>query len=275
MSTEPHGPVDSTAYIVHHLQNLRAGEGFWSLHLDTVFFSVLLGAGFAFLFYRVARTASTGVPGRMQNFVEILVEFVNEQVQESFHAQSRLIAPLALTVFVWVFLMNFMDLIPVDLLPWLASLVGIYNLKIVPSNDLNATFALSLTVFFLIFVYGLKGKGFLGYGKEFLLHPFNHWIFAPFNLVLRIVEECAKPVSLALRLFGNLYAGELIFILIATLTLGKTVASFSEPGSWILLGAQFLLGMVWAIFHILVIVLQAFLFMMLTIIYLSMAYESH
>jgi len=278
VSTAAHAPASTTDYIRHHLQNLRAGEGLAAVHLDTLFFSVVLGLAFVLLFRWVAVRATSGVPGRLQSFVEILLEFVDGQVKEVFHGKSRLIAPLALTLFIWIFLMNFMDLVPVDLLPFLASLIGINYLKVVPSTDPNATFAMSLTVFLLIFFYGIKGKGLLGFGKEFLLHPFNHWSCAPFNLVLKVVEECAKPVSLALRLFGNLYAGELIFILIATLTLGNTVP-WAETASWfaytVQLVAQFLLGLVWALFHLVVITLQAFLFMMLTIIYLSMAYESH
>lgn len=265
----------ATEYISHHLSNLRVGEGFWALHLDTLFFSIVLGLLFIGLFYYVAARAHAGVPGRMQNFVEMLVEFVDNQVKEVFHGHSRLLAPLALTIFVWIFLMNFMDLVPVDLLPAMASAMGVNYLRVVPSTDPNATLAMSLTVFVLIFIYGIRGKGFGGFTKEFLFHPFNTPWCMPFNLVLKIVEECAKPVSLALRLFGNLYAGELIFVLIATFTLGKTLASFEEPSTWVLLVVQLLLGMIWALFHILVITLQAFLFMMLTIIYLSMAHEAH
>ena len=275
MSTETQGPADGTEYISHHLTNLQAGEGFWTLHLDTLFFSSLLGFGFVLLLRRVAVRATSGVPERLQSFVELLVDFVAAQVRDTFHGKSRLIAPLALTIFIWVFLMNFMDLVPVDLLPWLASLLGIHYLKVVPSTDPNATFAMSLTVFALIFFYGIRGKGLAGLGKEFVLHPFNHVAFVPVNLLLRVVEECAKPVSLALRLFGNLYAGEMIFILIALLSLGVALESFVHVGTWIAYLAQILLGLVWAIFHILVITLQAFIFMMLTIVYLSLAYESH
>ena len=265
----------ATQYISHHLSNLSVGEGFWALHLDTLFFSIVLGLLFTGLFYGVAVRAHAGVPGRLQNFIEMLVEFVDNQVKEVFHGHSRLLAPLALTIFVWIFLMNFMDLVPVDLLPAIAGTMGINYLRVVPSTDPNATLAMSLTVFVLIFIYGIRGKGAGGLTKEFLFHPFNTPWCIPFNLVLKIVEECAKPVSLALRLFGNLYAGELIFVLIATFTLGKTLASFGEPSTWVLLVVQLLLGMIWALFHILVITLQAFLFMMLTIIYLSMAHESH
>jgi len=264
-----------TEYILHHLHNLQVGEGFWTLHLDTLFFSVFLGLGCLLLFQRVAARAVAGVPGRLQNFVEILVEFVDKQVRETFHGQSRLIAPLALTIFVWVFLMNFMDLVPVDLLPWLAGLAGIPYLKVVPSTDLNATFAMSLTVFALIMIYSVRAKGAGGFAKEFLLHPFDHWAFAPVNFILKTVEELARPISLALRLFGNLYAGELIFILIALFSLGRTLEEFLHLGTWALFLSQLLLGLAWAIFHILIITLQAFIFMMLTIVYLSLAHETH
>ena len=276
MSADKDSGGSASDYIVHHITNLSVGDGgFWTLHVDTLFFSIVLGLLFVGLFYRVASRAHAGVPEPLQNFIEMLVEFVDHQVKEVFHGHSRMLTPLALTIFVWVFLMNFMDLVPVDLLPAMAGMVGIPYLRVVPSTDPNATIAIALTVFVLIFVYGIMGKGVRGLGREFLLHPFNNRLFIPFNLVLRVVEECAKPVSLSLRLFGNLYAGELIFVLIATFTLGKTLSSFGEPFTWVLLATQLLLGMIWALFHILVITLQAFLFMMLTIIYLSMAHEAH
>ena len=249
----------ASEYIQHHLTNLSVGEGFWTFHLDTLAFSFILGMIILFLFRFAARRATSDVPGSIQNFVEILVDFVDTQVKDTFHGRSELIAPLALTIFVWVFLMNFMDLIPVDLLPAAANAAGIHYLRVVPTTDVNATFAMSITVFALIIFYSLKIKGPLGFAKELALSPFNKWYFIPFNLVLKLVEELAKPVSLALRLFGNLYAGELIFILIALLP-------------WYL---QFLLGWPWAVFHILIITLQAFIFMVLTIVYLSMAHEDH
>lgn len=249
------GPTD---YIIHHLTNLKAGAGFWTLHLDTLFFSLVLGALIAVLFRAAARRATAAVPGGLQNFVEILVEFVDTQVKDTFHGKSALIAPLALTIFTWVFLMNAMDLLPVDLLPWLAGFFGIHYLRTVPTTDLNLTFALSITVFLLILFYSVKIKGVGGFAKEMLTQPFGPWLF-PVNLLLKLVEEIAKPISLALRLFGNLYAGELIFILIALLP-------------WYV---QWLLGWPWAIFHILIITLQAFIFMVLTIVYLSMAHEHH
>ena len=262
-----HHTVTTTAYIHHHLNNWvfglmswKAGveDGFWTLNIDTLLFSSLLGVLFIVLFRRAARSATAGVPGRWQNFVEVIVEFVDQQVKETFHGKDKLIAPLALTIFVWVFLMNAMDLIPVDLLPHAASMVGIPHLRVVPTAELSLTFALSISVFFLILIYNIRAKGFKAFGKEILTHPFGIYGF-PLNVVLRVVEELAKPLSLSLRLFGNLFAGELVFILIALLPW------------WI----QWTLGGVWALFHILIITLQAFIFMMLTIVYLSMTQESH
>ncbi len=248
----------TTGYIVHHLTPLTVGEGFWTLHLDTLFFSAVLGALFILFFKSVAEKVTTGVPGPAQNFAEMMVEFVDQQVKDTFHGQSKLIAPLGLTIFCWVFLWNMMDLLPVDLLSLISSLMGIEYLRVVPSTDLNATFALSISVFILIIFYSIKIKGVLGFAKELTCTPFGPWMM-PFNLLLKVVEEIAKPISLALRLFGNLYAGELIFILIALLP------AFIQP----------LLSFPWAIFHILIIVLQAFIFMVLTIVYLSMAHEDH
>ena len=188
----------------------------------------------------------------------MMIEFVDQQVKDTFHGESKLIAPLGLTIFCWVFLWNMMDLLPVDLLSLISSLMGIEYLRVVPSTDLNATFALSISVFILIIFYSIKIKGVFGFAKELTCTPFGPWMM-PFNLLLKVVEEVAKPISLALRLFGNLYAGELIFILIALLP------AFLQP----------LLSFPWAIFHILIILLQAFIFMVLTIVYLSMAHEDH
>lgn len=271
----------ATDYIVHHLTNLKVqvAEGpFWTLHLDTLFFSVLLAVLFGGAFWAAAhgiKTAGVGVPTKFQNFVEIIVEFVDSQVKDTFHGSSRLIAPLALTIFVWVFLFNFMDLVPVDLLPAIAHGAGIEYLKVVPSTDLNITFGLSVTVFLLIIYYSVRMKGAGGFAKELLFHPFDHWLLIPFNLLLNLVEQIARPVSLALRLFGNLYAGEMIFLLIALLTLGAGVGALLTLGGIGAVIGQTLLGLAWAIFHILVITLQAFIFMMLTIVYLSMAHEHH
>lgn len=248
----------ATGYIVHHLTPLSVGEGFWALHLDTLFFSAVLGGLFIWFFKSVADKATAGVPGLAQNVAEMLVEFVDTQVKDTFHGRSDLIAPLALTIFCWVFLWNCMDMLPVDLLSTIGHVMGIEYIRVVPSTDLNATFALSISVFFLILFYSIKVKGVVGFVKEMTCTPFGPWLM-PFNLMLKLVEEIAKPISLGLRLFGNLYAGELLFILIALL----------PPA------VQPLLGLPWAIFHILVITLQAFIFMVLTIVYLSLAHEEH
>lgn len=257
-------------YIQHHLQNLTVcrdqGEWVWNhcqgnfftLNVDSMFFSLVLGALFIFLFRRVAKSVTSGVPGKLQNGVEMIVEFVDQSVKDTFHGTNRLIAPLALTIFVWVFFMNLMDLIPVDWLPLAASKMGVEYLKVVPTTDVNVTFAMAIAVFFLIVYYSIKIKGVGGFVKELTLQPFNHWAAIPFNLILEGVALIAKPVSLSLRLFGNLYAGELIFILIALMGVWGIPAH-----------------LLWAIFHILIIVLQAFIFMMLTIVYLSLAHEEH
>ena len=275
------GPANATEYIVHHLTNLHTGEGFWNLHLDSMFYSGILAVVFGGSFYLAARTATSGIPGSWQNFVEMMVDFVDVQVKDSFHGSSKLIAPLALTIFCWIFLMNFMDLVPVDLLPALGVAVGIEYMKVVPTTDLNITFGMSIAVFFLMIFYSIKIKGVGGFAKELFLHPFGKWMM-PFNFLLKLVEELAKPVSLALRLFGNLYAGELIFILIALFTLsagahsvGELLSNFTSLGTITAFVIQVILGLAWAIFHILIITLQAFIFMMLTIVYLSMAHEEH
>lgn len=273
--------VSNTAYIKHHLTylsfNLKTMSlspgGFWTVNLDTLFFSVSLGLVVLGLMFFGARRVSTGVPGRIQNFAEMMLVFADKQVKDCFHGQNKLIGPLALTIFLWVFLMNFMDILPVDILPLFANKLGLHHLKVVPTNDLNLTFGLSLSVFFLIFFYSIKIKGVKSFAKELALNPFNHPLLIPFNLLLELVGLFAKPISLSLRLFGNLYAGELIFILIALLTLNSAQASL---GATITLGlAQFVLSLAWSIFHILVITLQAFIFMVLTIVYLSLAHEDH
>jgi len=273
-------------YIVHHLTFLsnKKASGIIDMsvvHWDSVFFSVLLAVVFAGSFYFAARKASASTaPRGFVSFVELLVDFVDNTVRESFTKQSRLIAPLALTIFAWVFLFNFMDLLPVDLLPAIAGAFGIHYLKVVPSTDVNVTFALSLTVFALIIFYSIKMKGLGGFISEFTMQPFQaknpvvKTLLIPINLVLEIVPFLARPISLSLRLFGNLFAGEMIFLLLAVLTLSG-VESLTSVGGWLGVIAHLVLGLVWAIFHILVITLQAFIFMVLTIIYLSMAHEHH
>lgn len=274
--------VSSTNYIKHHLtyltynvsdMKLGSSGGFWTLNLDTLFFSLVLGTIVAGLMYFGARRVTTGVPGKLQNFAELMLEFADNQVKDCFHGKNNLIGPLALTIFLWVFLMNFMDILPVDVLPLAGQMMGVHYLKVVPTNDLNLTFGLSISVFLLILFYSIKIKGVKGFLKEITMQPFNHPAFIPFNLLLELVGLIAKPISLALRLFGNLYAGELIFILIALLTLNAT--STSLIGTVTLGSAQFILALAWSIFHILVITLQAFIFMVLTIVYLSLAHEEH
>lgn len=274
--------ISSTDYIKHHLtyltynlktMSIGTGGGFWTLNLDTIFFSLLSGVVALSLLIFGARRVSTGLPGKWQNFAEIMLEFADTQVRDCFHGRNALIGPLALTIFVWVFVMNFMDIVPVDVLPLIAGTAGVHHLKVVPTNDLNMTFAMSLAVFFMIIFYSIKIKGPKGFIKELTLQPFNHPAFIPFNLLLELVGLIAKPISLALRLFGNLYAGELIFILIALLTLDTASSSLI---SGVAQGvAQFFLSLGWSIFHILVITLQAFIFMVLTIVYLSLAHEEH
>ncbi len=280
-------PETSAEYIKHHLTNLTygqfpeghehaghwgfahsaedaAGFGFWSINVDSMLISILLGVVFLWSFRLVAKAATSDVPGGWQNFVEWVVEFIDESVRGSFSGQNKLIAPLALTIFIWVFLMNVMDLIPVDWLPWLAGAVGVGHLKVVPSTDPNITFGLSLSVFALVLYYSVKMKGLGGFFGELAFQPFPKFLM-PINLLLEGVTLIAKPISLALRLFGNMYAGEMIFILIALMY-----------GGSLLLGAfGGLLQLGWAIFHILIITLQAFIFMTLTIVYLDMASQEH
>lgn len=290
MAAEEHA-LTSTEYIKHHLTNLTYGRmpdgtwklaenaqeakemGFSAIHLDSMGWSIGLGIIFCLIFWCVARAASSGVPTKFQSLIEMIIEFVDTSVRDTFHGTSRLIAPLSLTIFSWIFLMNLMDLIPVDFIPELAKHIGVafgmdphhVYFKIVPSTDPNITLGMSLSVFCLILFYSIREKGIGGFVGELALNPFNpknpllKAILIPFNLILELVTFLARPISLALRLFGNMYAGELIFILIALLPLG----------------IQWALSVPWAIFHILVITLQAFIFMMLTIVYLSMASEKH
>ena len=275
-----HGAQAPGEYIAHHLQNLQVcrvdSEWVWNhcagnpmaINVDSMFFSVFLGIVFIFIFRGAAKKASVGKPGKMQAFVEIVVDFIDSSVKDVFHGKSRLIAPLALTVFVWVFLMNLMDLIPVDWLPLAGQVAGIPYLKVVPTADPNITFGMSSTVFLLIIFYSIKSKGIGGFIGELTLHPIAPptrgagLIAAPFiisfNFLLESVALLAKPLSLSLRLFGNMFAGELIFILIALLGVSQLPLHFG-----------------WAVFHVLVVTLQAYIFMMLTIVYLSLASETH
>jgi F-type H+-transporting ATPase subunit a len=339
-----------SGYIEHHLQNLTYGRfpdghwgfahgadeaaamGFWAFHVDTIAWSVILGVVFFLLFRRVAKQANSGVPSRFQSMIESIVEFVDTSVRDTFHGSNKLIAPLSLTLFVWIFFMNFMDLIPVDWLPWVATTMHIEYQKVVPTTDVNATMGMSITVFVLMIYYSLKIKGVRGFMAELVFNPLNpkelgmpkvFWPFVmAFNFLLEIVSLLAKPISLGLRLFGNLYAGELIFILIALvyaagsglIAAGLSGLFHDQVPAWFLIGAMlvvagalylnlkerlstratlwillaellliggifFFLGEIlhfgWAAFHLIVITLQAFIFMMLTIVYLSMAHEHH
>ena len=281
--------ITSSEYISHHLTNLTFGRfpdghwglahsaaeakefGFWAIHVDTMIWSIGLAVFFSYFFWKAAKQATAGVPGKLQNFVEMMVEFVENSVKGSFSGTNPLVAPLALTIFVWVFLMNLMDLVPVDLIPWISGALGVHYMKVVPTTDPNVTFALALGVFALIIYYSIKIKGVGGFVKELTGMPFQTEnlllkpVFFVINLFLEGVNLLAKPVSLSLRLFGNMYAGEMIFILIA-LMYGAGV------GMGIFGGA---LQFVWAVFHILVITLQAFIFMTLTIVYLDMAHSEH
>jgi F-type H+-transporting ATPase subunit a len=280
MEEEAHAAAETAGdYIGHHLTNLSVcrdnGEvvwnhcdgNFWALNVDSMFFSVLLGVVFIVLFGLVAKRATTGRPGKLQAAIELVVGMVDSSVKDAFHGHNKVIAPLSLTIFVWVFLMNFMDLIPVDWLPEAAKMMGVEYLKVVPTTDVNVTFAMSISVFILTIFYSIKVKGAIGFSKEFTMHPIapptkgiaiiGAPIVIAFNFILETVAFIARPVSLSLRLFGNMYAGELIFILIALIGLWQLPLHFG-----------------WAVFHILVVTLQAFIFMMLTIVYLSQAHDT-
>ena len=278
-------PPNANEYILHHLTYLtnKAPKGILDLSVinwDSVLVSLVLGLIFVGAFYMAARTATSGVPGKFQNFVEMVVEFVDGQVKDSFHGTNKLLAPLGLTIFCWVFLFNFMDVVPVDLLPALGRNAGLGHLKVVPSTDLNVTFALSLTVFVLIIYYSIKVKGLGGFLGELTMQPFSaknpilKALLVPANLLLEIVPLLARPLSLSLRLYGNLFAGEMIFLLLATLSL-HGFHQLSTFSGWGLLILQVLLAVAWTVFDFLIGLLQAFIFMVLTIVYLSMAQETH
>ena len=267
------GPANSTEYITHHLTHLKVGEGFWTFHVDTMFMSIVLGVLALGLFYMASRKATTGVPGKWQAFVEMVVEFVDTQVKEVFHLDRRFLAPVALTIFVWVFFMNAMDLLPLDLPGKVAALFGLHYWRVVPTADVNTTFAMSITVLVIVIAFAFKAKGAGGYMHELFTAPFGaHPVLWVPNFLLNMVELLSKPVSLAMRLFGNMYAGELVFMLIALL--GAGWAGFTIGSSLGMIG-QILAGSAWAIFHILIITLQAFIFMVLTIVYTAMATEHH
>ncbi|WP_221793226.1 F0F1 ATP synthase subunit A [Oceanobacter mangrovi] len=263
--------LEHSEWTIAHSKEEAAAMGFNAVHLDSLGWSIGLGLLIMWIFRSAAKRATTGVPTGMQNFVEMIVEFIDNTVKEAFHGRNPLVAPLSLTIFTWVFMMNFMDLIPVDVLPAIFGAFGVHFMKVVPSTDVNITMGMSLTVFAMMIFYSIKVKGISGFAGELCLQPFKvsnpvlQAVFVPINLFLESVALIAKPISLALRLFGNMYAGEMIFILIALM--------FSAGAVLGLLGG--VLQWAWAVFHILVITLQAFIFMMLTIVYLSMAHEDH
>ncbi len=283
-------------YIKHHLQNMTYGQqadgtwglaktaeeasamGFMSINVDTMFWSIVLGVLFLWVFRRAAKNATVDTPTGLQNFIEMIIEFIDGSVKSAFNGRNAIVAPMALTIFVWVFLINFMDLIPVDWLPGTAAWVGstFFGMdphhiffKVVPSTDPNATFGMALTVFMLTMYYSVKIKGIKGFAAELTMHPFSannivmKIILIPVNFMLEFVALIAKPLSLSLRLYGNMFAGEMIFILIAIM----------YGGGWALgiFGGFLQLG--WAIFHILIITLQAYIFMTLTIVYMDLAYQ--
>ena len=283
--------ITSSEYIRHHLQNLTFGQlpdgswglahtaveakqmGFWAINVDTMSISLLLGLVFLFFFRKAASQATAGVPGGLQNFAEWVVEFIDTSVRGSFSGRNAMVAPLALTIFIWILLMNLMDLLPIDWIPKLAAFTGAsffgmdphhVFFKVVPTTDPNATFGMSIAVFFLVVYYSIKMKGVGGFVGELTLQPFGKYGL-PANLFLEGVNLIAKPVSLALRLFGNMYAGEMIFILIALMFGGVIfMGRFGGALQW-----------AWAVFHILIVTLQAFIFMTLTIVYLDMAHQEH
>jgi F-type H+-transporting ATPase subunit a len=281
MAASEGGSGGLTEYIGHHLTylDMDMGKGsFWVLHLDTVIFSFVFSVLFLAVFVGLARRATAGVPGKLQAALEILVVKVDGVVKETYHGSSRFVAPLAITIFVLVFLMNFMDLLPVDALPALSGAFGVGHLRTVATADINTTLGMSLCVFLLIQYVGIKEKGFAGFIGEFFTAPFHasggiaKVLLAAPNLLLRIIEELVQPLSLSLRLFGNMYAGELIFVLIAGLTLE---ASFSRASTYVWSVVQLAADFAWTVFHILIITLQAFIFGMLTIVYLSKAADKH
>lgn len=268
----------ATEYIVHHLTHAASAKqkfvvDFSVVNLDTVFFSVLMLLTALAVLRAAARRVTSGVPGRFQAFVEMIVELVEEQSKSIVHGDRTFIAPLALTVFVWIALMNAIDLIPVDLFPWIAhNLFGLQYLRPLPTADLNGTLGMSFGVLLLMLYYGVKIKGFGGWLHEMFCAPFGaKWYLYPANLGLNLIEYAAKMVSLGMRLFGNMYAGELLFFLIALL---GGFAAFNGTGILMAIG-HVLAGTAWWLFHVLIVLLQAFIFMMLTLVYIGQAHEGH
>ena len=271
----------SAEYIQHHLTNLTYGRlpdgswgfahsaeeaaamGFYAVHVDSMAWSIGLGFIFLVIFGLTARRATSGVPGSLQNAVEMVVETIEETTSSIFSHKNPMVAPMALTIFVWVFLMNLMDLVPVDWLPELAVVLGVSHMKVVPTTDVNITMAMALTIFAAVIFYSIKCKGVIGFAKELTLHPFPSVFAMPINFLLEFVTLIAKPLSLGLRLFGNMFAGEMIFILIAIL--------FSSA-IWFLVGG--VLQWAWAVFHVLIITLQAYIFAVLSVVYMAQAHDA-
>ncbi len=257
-----------TTYIQHHLKNLTAqvgGEGpFWTINVDTFVTAVLMGLLIVFAFWLATRKATAGVPGKWQAFVEIMLEFVDKQARDTYHGTSKLVTPIAITIFFWILMMNLLKMIPADFIAKPLELMGVHYWKPVPTADVNATLGMSISVFFLMLFFGLRAKGVGHFTLEFLTQPFGKWML-PFNLILNIVEWVSKPISLAMRLFGNMFGGEIVFLLIWVLGGAGIAGMFA--------GAAFGFGCM--IFHLLVIPLQAFIFMMLSIVYLSLSEDSH
>jgi F-type H+-transporting ATPase subunit a len=269
-----------TGYIKHHLTHLTVNQGhggFWAVHLDSVFFTLVLSAALIFILSIAARRATGGVPGKFQAGVEALVVFVDGMVKDTFHGTNKFIAPLAITIFCLVFLENFMDILPVDLLPAAGKAFGVEHLRTVATADINTTVGMALGVFLLIQYVGIQNKGFRTFFGEWFTAPFHGHgamavVLAPVNFLFRVIEEAVRPLSLSMRLFGNMYAGELIFLLIACFTLGATL---NHVSTYLLGTGQFIAGVVWTGFHYLIITLQAFIFMVLTIVYVGIAAERH
>lgn len=278
-------------YVSHHLKHwaVQVGPGgFWTVHVDSILMSVMIGLLGIGAFWWMGRRATAGVPGRFQAFIELAVEFIDTQVRDVFHGNRKFVAPLALTIFVWIFLMNAVKLLPLDLPPMIAAALGAHYFRAVPTTDLNITLAMSTTVLILMLGFAVKAKGGFGFGKELMTAPFHgsnplvNLLLVPANFGLNVIEYLSKPVSLAMRLFGNMYAGELVFMLIALLAMaggqlmfGEGATLASQAGGLLAFAGAVLAGAGWSIFHILVISLQAFIFMILTVVYLSMATEHH
>ena len=262
-----------TDYIVHHLTHLKVGEGFWTWHIDTLLMSALLAILVGWVFRAAARRASAGVPGKFVGFIEWVYEFVDGQVADIYHGDRRFMVALALSLFTWIIAMNTMDLLPLDLPGGIASLLGAQFWRVLPTADLNGTIAMALVVLLLIIFAAIRAKGVGGYLHEWVSAPFGgHPLLWVPNIILNAVELLSKPVSLGMRLFGNMFAGELLFMLIALLGFMVVGATFGSAAGFI---GQILLGTAWAIFHILIVVLQAYIFMVLPVVYISMAEDHH